>query len=298
MTRAERAASPEERSAFLKRFERFGSAPSVETYLALFHPEGRLYDEGMERPIGVSEIPAHIAGVLALVRDFRMHIERWRARDARVFVEAHNSGEVAGMPVAWRAVYRIELEGSLVRDGRRYFDRAPLLARLDPTTPTLDAAHAPHERGGPVPPPRGAVAAREVAPGEIVGECTRAWREDRPEAIAELFREDGSLLAPGLPGPVGGGGIAAYYRRLAALLGGARLAPRSWAGDGSLLFVEWQADVPTPNGVYALGLVDRFDLVRGRVLAARSYFESVALARALAAPDGFAAHVHEAGRVE
>jgi limonene-1,2-epoxide hydrolase len=284
MSRSERAAGPEERSAFLKRFERFGSEPSVETYLALFHPEARLYDEGMERPIGVSEIPTHIAGVLALVRGFRMQIERWRARGARVFVEAHNSGEVAGSPIAWRAVYRIELEGSLVRDGRRYFDRAPLLARLHPTTPTLDAALAPHGRGDPALPSRGAVAGREVAPEEIVGECARAWREDRPEAIAGLFREDGALLAPGLPGPVGADGIAAYQRRLAALLGGARLAPRSWAGDGALLFVEWQADVPTPNGVYPLGLVDRFDLLRGRVLAARSYFESVALARALRPP--------------
>jgi limonene-1,2-epoxide hydrolase len=280
-THTDRAASPEERSAFLKRFERFGSEPSVETYLSLFHPEARLYDEGMERAIGVAEIPAHIAGVLALVRGFRMRVERWRARGARVFVEAHNSGEVAGTPVAWRAVYRIELEGSLVHDGRRYFDRAPLLAPLDASTPTLEAALAP-DRGAPARPARGAVAGREVAPEEIVGECARAWREDRPEALAGLFREDGALVAPGLPGPAGGSGIAAYYRRLSALLGGARLAPRSFAGDGSLLFVEWQADVPTPNGVYALGLVDRFDLVGGRVLAARSYFESVALARALA----------------
>jgi len=286
MTRAERAASPEERATFLKRFERFGSAPSVETYLALFHPEARLYDEGMERPIGVSEIPQHIAGVLALVRGFRMRPERWRARDARVFVEAHNGGEIAGTPVSWRAVYRIELEGERVRDGRRYFDRAPLLSRLDPTTPTLEAAHAPDGRGGPLPPPRDAVAGREVAPEEIVAECARAWRDGRPEAIAELFREDGALLAPGLPGPACGSAIAAYYRRFFALLGGARLAPRSWAGDDSLLFVEWQADVPTPIGVYPLGLVDRFDLVRGRVIAARSYFESVALARALGAAPG------------
>jgi hypothetical protein len=284
MTRTGHAASPEERAAFLKRFERFGSEPSVETYLALFHPEARLYDEGMERPIGVSEIPAHIAGVLALVRGFRMRPERWRARGARVFVEAHNSGEVAGSPVAWRAVYRIELDGSLVRDGRRYFDRAPLLARLDATTPTLAAALGPDAGGSRAALPRDAVAGREVAPDGIVGECARAWQEGRAETIAELFREDGALLAPGLPGPVGGGGIAAYYRQLAALLGGARLAPRSWAGDGSLLFVEWQADVPTPNGVYPLGLVERFDLVAGRVLAGRAYFESVALTRALRAP--------------
>lgn len=279
-THAERVASPEERSAFLKRFERFGSEPSVETYLALFHPDARLYDEGMERPIGVGEIPAHIAGVLALVRGFRMRPERWRARGPRVFVEAHNSGEVAGTPVAWRAVYRIELEGSLVRDGRRYFDRAPLLAPLDASTPTLDAAFAPGH-GAAALPPRDAVAGREATAEEIVDECARAWREDRPEAVAELFREDGALLAPGLPGPVGGGGIAAYYRKLSALLGGARLAPRSFAGDGSLLFIEWQTDVPTADGVHPFGLVERFDLLAGRVLAARTYFESVALARAL-----------------
>jgi limonene-1,2-epoxide hydrolase len=178
-------------------------------------------------------------------------------------------------------VYRIELEGSLVRDGRRYFDRAPLLARLDASTPTLDAVLA-RVHGEAATPPPGAVAGREVTPDEIVDECARAWRDDRPEAIAELFREDGALLAPGLQRPVGGGAIAAYYRRFSALLGGARLAPRSWAGDGSLLFVEWQADVPIPDGVHPLGLVERFDLVAGRVLAARAYFESAALARALA----------------
>ncbi len=281
MSRAERIATAEECAAFLKDFERFGSTPSVETYLALFHPEARLYDESMERPISVSEIPAHIAGVLALVQGFRMRPERWRTRDGRLFVEAHNQGQIAGTPVSWRAVYRIELEGSLGRDGRRYFDRAPILRRLDPTTPTLEAACAPHDLGGALPRPGGAVAGRDVAPEEIVGECARAWREGKPEAIAELFREDGALLAPGLPHPASGSGIGEYYRRLFALLGEARLAPRSWAGDESLLFVEWRADVPTPNGVYPLGLVDRFDLVHGRAIAARSYFESAALARAL-----------------
>jgi hypothetical protein len=127
----------EERAAFLKRFERFGAEPSVATYLALFHADAVLFDDGMERPIGVAEIPAHIAGVLALVKGFRMRPERWRARGPVVMVEAHNAGEVAGKPVSWRAVYRIELEGSLVRNGRRYFDRAPLLAALDPNTPSV-----------------------------------------------------------------------------------------------------------------------------------------------------------------
>jgi limonene-1,2-epoxide hydrolase len=269
--------APPEPALFLERFRRFGGAPSVETYLALFHPEARLYDEGMPRPIGVSEIPAHIAGVLALIRGFRMRPERWRTRGARIFVEAYNQGELAGAPVSWRAVYRIELDGSQVSDGRRYFDRAPLLARIDPGLPVLDLMPRVEDAA----PVTGAVAGSDAGPEALVEASARAWREGRPEAVAELFREDAALLAPGLPRPLGRAEIPAFYRRLAGLLGGARLVPRCWAGDGTLLFVEWQATVPTPGGDYALGLVERFDLAAGRVLAARTYFESAALARAL-----------------
>lgn len=264
---------------FLERFRRFGAEPGVETYLALFHPEARLYDEGMPRPIEVPEIPEHIAGVLALVKGFRMRVERWRARDGRVFVEAANTGEIAGEPVGWRAVYRIELDGSHVRDGRRYFDRAPLVARLDPTLPRLDLAPAACEprAGGRI------VHGFGARPEELAARCAEAWRDGRPEEIARLFREDASLSAPGPARPLASGEVGAFYRRLAERLRGARLALRAWAGDDTLLFVEWQGSVPTAAGAYALGLVERFDLVDGAVLAARAYFESAALARALRA---------------
>jgi hypothetical protein len=278
-----RLPSAEERALFLKRFARFGSAPSVESYLALFHPEARLFDDGMERPIGVSEIPAHIEGVLALVRGFRMRPERWRARGATLFVEAHNGGEVAGSPVSWRAVYRIELEGAQVRDGRRYFDRGALVARLDPAAPTRAGVLAP--RGEPRP-PEGAVAGSATTPEQVVAELARCWQEGRPQAIAALFREDASLVAPGVARPLGAGEVAGHLERLARLLGRTRLAPRSWAGDDSLLFVEWEAAVPAPEGGSPIGIVDRLDLVEGRVLAARSYFDSSALARAAAAAAG------------
>lgn len=273
--------SPEERAAFLKRFERFGSEPRAETYLALFHPDAVLFDDGMERPIGVAEIPSHISGVLALVKGFRMRPERWRARGPVVMVEAHNAGEVAGRPVSWRAVYRIELEGSLVRNGRRYFDRAPLLAALDPNTPSASRRLAP--AAGDATPCPGVVGSSGASPEELVAACADAWASGRPERIAEHFREDGALSVPGLARPLGGGEIGAYYRRLAALLGGATLSPRRWTGDDALLFVEWQGEIPTPAGPHAFGAIERFDLVGGRVLAARHYFETGALARALGA---------------
>jgi limonene-1,2-epoxide hydrolase len=275
-----RAPSAEERALFRKRFEHFGSAPSPETYLALFHPEARLYDDGMERPIAVSEIPAHIAGVLSLVRGFRMRPERWRERGRFVFLEAHNEGEIAGAPVSWRAVYRIELDGDLVRDGRRYFDRAPLLARIAPATLALPAFAPPPAAGEPT--TSRSEGATGAAPEEIVTRCAEAWRAGAPEAIATLFREDGSWTAPGLRRPLGGEEIAAWLRHFAATLGGARLAPRAWAGDDTLLFVEWEGSVETPRGPHGFGLVDRFDLRGGRVLAGRTFFDANALARALA----------------
>lgn len=259
--------SNEERAAFLKRFEHFGAEPSVESYLALFHPEARLFDDGMERPIGVAEIPAHIAGVLALVRGFRMRPERWRARERVVFVEAYNAGEIAGQPVSWRAVYRIELDGALVRDGRRYFDRAPLVAAIDPARPVTLVALAPDAE--PALPDGAAIRGSGASPEDFVARCAEAWREGRPEAIAAGFREDAALTSAGVPRPLGRAEVGAHYRRLAASLGGARLAPRTWAGDDTLLFVEWEATAPR-----AAGLVERFDLRDGLVLAVRQYFDT------------------------
>jgi limonene-1,2-epoxide hydrolase len=287
---AGRGAAPEEPgvsaadlAAFLERFVRFGAAPSVASYTALFHPEATLFDDGMERPLTRPEIPAHIEATLALIPGFAMTPERWRAGGPAVFVEARNEAKLAGERVHWRSVYRVELEGSLVLRGRRFFDRAPLLARVDPKLPRLPALSLEAEAGGgaAVPPP-----GPECAPGAeaLAAHCAEAWRAGRPEAVAALFREDGALAAPGLPRPLGGGEIARYYRWLAGVLGGPRLALRRAAGDDGLVFLEWEGQLATPRGSYALGMVERFDLAGGRVLAARAYFDTAALARALEAP--------------
>jgi ketosteroid isomerase-like protein len=133
--------------AFLERFRRFGSDPRVETYLPLFHSDATLFDSGMERPIGVAEIPEHIAAILNLVPDFRMTPERWRERDGTLFVEALNRATLGGTPVRWDSVYCMDLRGDRVVRGRRYYDRRPLFARLNPDIPAL----LPHAEDEPVP---------------------------------------------------------------------------------------------------------------------------------------------------
>jgi hypothetical protein len=120
---------------FLERFVAFGAQPSVRSYLPLFHPDATLFDSGMARPITVAEIPEHIEAILKLVPDFRMTPERWRVRDATVFVEAHNQATLRGDALEWRSVYCVDLRGEQVIRGRRYYDRRPLVSRVFPGVP-------------------------------------------------------------------------------------------------------------------------------------------------------------------
>lgn len=270
-------------ASFLARFFRFGAEPGVATYMPLFHPDVALFDDGMERPIGHDEIPASITGTLALAQGFRMVPERWRHRDGVVFVEARNEATILGTPCRWQSVYRVRLDGDRVIDGRRYYDRAPLLATFDPSTPRLPSL-APTDGAAPdaaAEPP--ACLERGVTALELVARCERAWSDGSWSALASLFRDDATWHAPGLDGALAREDVAGYRARFAALLGGAVPQVRAWAGDETLLLIEWRADVPTPAGTtYALGMVERFDLVAGRVLAARTYFDAASLARVLA----------------
>lgn len=277
----DRDASAADVVRFLERFVRFGASPSVASYLPLFHPDATLFDDGMERPITVAEIPASITATLALAQGLVMVPERWRVRGNAVFVEARNEASILGTRCCWQSVYRVELDGDLVIDGRRYYDRTPLLAVFDPSTARLpvlapetaeltDAAARPClDRG--------------LAPAELVDLCTRGFARGAWGDLVVAFRDDATWQVPAVEGALGRDAVAGHRTRLAQLLGGAVPRVRRWAGDDTLVLIEWQADVPTPSGApYALGMVDRFDLVAGRVLSARTYFDAASLARALA----------------
>jgi hypothetical protein len=255
------AATPEaDVDGFLRRFNRFGATPSVETYLALFQPDATLFDDGMERPLTVEEIPAHIEGVLAMAPGFQMTPERWRVRDAALFVEARNLAAPGGAPIAWRAVYRVDLRGDQVIRGRRYFDRAALLAHLMPDAlpPAWTVEAAAVEAEAPL-----------AGAADFVDACANAWAGGRPQAIAAHYRDDGALHTP-VTAPLARASLAAFYQRLAPLA----LRPRAWAGDDGLLFIEWE-------GRRGFACVERFDRRDGLVLSGRLYCDSLALQRGL-----------------
>ncbi len=162
---------------FVARFAQFGASPSVERYLALFHPDATLFDSGMERPLVVAEIPAHIEGILRLVPDFRMAPQRFRFRAPTLFVEAHNRATLAGSAIEWPSVYCMDLKGDHVLRGRRYYDRRPLFARL-----SAEVAERPRFEADP-PSPGCTLAARPLAEA--------ALRRRVPDVALRLLAEAG-----------------------------------------------------------------------------------------------------------
>lgn len=260
--------------SFLERFAAFGNRPGVETYLPLFHPEATLFDAGMERPITVPEIPGHLEGILKLVPDFRMTPERWRQRDGTLFVEARNEATVGRTPARWRSVYCVDLEADRVRRGRRYYDRRGLFALLNPALPALPGYAPVAAEAGPVADPI-------EGPEAVVRAYGAAWVAVGAGDLARVFREDGTLAGPDLPRPLARNELAHYRGALTGLLAGLRMELVAWAGDDALAFAEWRVEAEVGGEPLSLGVVDRFDLAGGLVLAGRAYFDTLELAARL-----------------
>lgn len=260
---------------FLERFVAFGADPGVRSYLALFHPDATLQDAGMERPLTVPEIPEHIEGILKLVPDFRMTPERWRERGGTLFVEAGNRATLAGSEAHWRSVYCVDLLGDRVVRGRRYYDRRPLYARLDPSLPALPRYTPLETEVSPVSGPPGGAEPLVTAFGD-------AWAQAGSSPLTRLFREDGTLVGPDLPRPLGRDELGAYHAALRALFVGLRMELLAWAGDDALAFAEWRLSGELGGRPVSIAVADRFDLAGGLILAARAYFDTLELATTLA----------------
>jgi hypothetical protein len=274
---------------FLERFFAFGAAPSVESYLALFDPHATLFDSGMARPISVPEIPDSIRGVLAVIPDLVMVPERWRERNGTLFVEAGNRATIAGGMVQWRSVYCVDLAGDRVVRGRRYYDRRPLFARLDPSLPSipeiLPSLPEMSAAAGACAPP---IADPIVDAGSFASAASDALTHRDGAALQRLFREDGCWWSAGRAEPVLRDAIPVWLDALAALLPDAKVDVETWAGDDTLVFLEWKASARLGGESIAIGGVDRFDLAAGLALHARSYFDTLDLANRLAALAGTA----------
>jgi ketosteroid isomerase-like protein len=263
---------------FLAKFLHFFDAPSPDRYAPLFHPEGTLEDAGMEAPLPADQTGAAIAQVLRVIPDLRIERVRHAVRGMRVFVEARNRASFAGRPHDWGAVYRVHLKDARVHRGRRFYDQAELLRPILPAEAALPP-FAPHvhraEGDADVPP-----ASLPPLPDHegIVAALAEAWAQGSGHALAALYADRGTLMAPGLDAPVTRADVAAYRRHLAATFGPIVLEPVDWAANGPDLFVEWRGRAQWLGAPATLDRIERYTIgADGRIAESRAYFDTLAL---------------------
>lgn len=261
---------------WVEKFRGFGAQPSPDRYVALFDPEGMVFDSGMERPLKVAEMAPHMAGILTLMPDLHITVNRWRAQADTVFLEAQNVATIAGQKTMWAAVYCVTLRGERVIRGRRYYDRAPLLARVHPTLPSLPAyepvVDQELEQAAHVQAP-----VSELSPAEFLEQYTRLWQEPQPRRFAAFYHPQGRMLNPGMSRPLRKAEIPGYYVFLLSSIPDLRLERLAWAGDQHALYVEWHGSGTFIGKPLQINLVDRFEFLEGRVISGQAYFDMVVL---------------------
>ena len=231
--------SSSQAARWFESFAAFGRAPNPDSYAAVFHPDGEVADAGMATPTPASQVREAIAHVLRLMPDLTIDMVRYRTRGPVVFVEAANRGTINGTPVAWGATYRVHLRDGGVHRGRRFYDQATLFRALRPDMGWLP--QMPESSAGAVP-----------AYGDLVTGAP----------VTAAFASDATIEVPDQRRPLTPNEIAQH-------LAGAPFQTIDWAGDDTLMFVEWQrGDL--------LG-VDRLELGDGRIASMRRYFDTLGL---------------------
>ena len=261
---------------WVEKFMGFGAQPSPSRYVALFDPEGTVFDSGMDRPLKVAEMTPHMEGILKLMPDLHITVSRWRAQDDTVFVEAQNAATIAGQKTIWDAVYCVTLRGDRVIRGRRYYDRAPLLARVYPSLSSLPAYEPVIDReleqaANAESPVSG------ISPAEFLEQYARLWQDPQPRQFAAFYHPHGRMLNPDVSRPLRKAEIPGYYAFLLSSIPDLRLERLAWAGDQHVLYVEWHGSGAFIGKPCQINVVDRFEFLDGRVIYGQAYFDTVVL---------------------
>ena len=129
-TVAQRSTASPEAEVFVRAFAEMWDRPTMEGFAALMHPEVRLV-QPLARPVhGTHEACEWFVGMLALVPDIRIAVDRWSGTSEALFIEWTATATFAGKPVRWSAVDRFRLADGKVLERIAYFDPLPLLGAV------------------------------------------------------------------------------------------------------------------------------------------------------------------------
>lgn len=126
---------------FVQRFADAWRQPRTK-FVELFHPDGTLFQAGMEAPIGRDRIQAHQEITLALLPDMRVNPTRWAANGDDVFIEWTATGTFQDQPLEWSGASRFTLRHGLIIEELAFFDSFPLRKLANPSLGGGDMAAA------------------------------------------------------------------------------------------------------------------------------------------------------------
>jgi len=114
---------------FVRGFERFWAAPSVEALGEHLHADVVLVQPLLARPArGLAAAKATFAKIFAAIPDLRGFVDRWSASGDTIFIELRLRGTVGGEVVEWPLVDRFIVRDGLAHERASYFDPTVLLA--------------------------------------------------------------------------------------------------------------------------------------------------------------------------
>ncbi|OBI49940.1 hypothetical protein A5707_15800 [Mycobacterium kyorinense] len=265
---------------FVEEFHEFAADPTAEKYVQLYHPDGTLWDAGMDSPVPKTRVFELATGFLRSIPDLRIGIRRYYAREDNVYLLTDNFGTYHGTPVNWPAVYSYRLRAGRIIEGRRFYDQARVLAPINsalaircyqPTwSPALVNTSA-------------ADGDESVDPADFVRRFDALWHNnnaDVPVGLASCYNSTGMILNPGMLRPISKPEIPGYYEML--LAGTPDLDPelQGWAGDSDSLCVEWLYRGRTgfdDGHELLLRVVDVFEFAGGAVQYGHAYFDTLTI---------------------
>ena len=119
---------------FMRSFQAFWSAPTPDTWQAIFTPQITLMIPPMVEPLTYEQLPGYMAELLKMIPDLTLEVHRWAPVQDGLLVEwTLNGTTAAGVLLKIDGVDRVILDGNQSSDSVAYLDPAPLLSALGAT---------------------------------------------------------------------------------------------------------------------------------------------------------------------
>lgn len=111
----------------------------------------------------------------------------------------------------------------------------------------------------------------------FVERFARIWQKPEPDAYADLWHGEGTLLHPGMEAPIPAPEIPDYVRRILRAAPDIRLDVESWAASQDIVLIEWTITTTIAGEERRWGGADRFTLRGDRAVEGVAYFDTLPL---------------------